>query len=162
MIARLLIWIIPAVLAMPPDALAHAINYRLENKGISARVFFTGDDPMRYATYEIFGPGDTIVFQNGRTSRNGVVSFLPDRPGKWKIKVSGLEAQGPHATELEIIVSSSLDMESFHKPLVAQHTKAFVGLSFLMFPFSLWVFWRNYKRNATRPPPNNFNSNTEV
>lgn len=161
MITRLLIWFIPAVLALPPDAFAHAIDYRLENKGISARVFFAGDIPMRYATYEIFGPGDTVVFQNGRTSRNGVVSFLPDRPGKWLIKVSGIEAQGPHATELEIIVSSSLDMESFHKPLVAQHTKAFVGLSFLMFVFSFWGFWRNYKRERRTTTANNSSSNAE-
>ncbi len=132
------------------SAFGHAINYRVENKGISARIFFAGDAPMRYANYELFGPGDTIVFQKGRSDRNGVISFLPDRPGQWQLKVSGEEAHGPHGTEVSLLVNDGLDLESFHKPLVAQYTKAFIGMSLVMFIFSLWALSRSSRKDWQR------------
>lgn len=36
-------------------------------------------------------------------------------------------------------------MESFKKPLVAQYTKAFVGISFLLAFFGLWALLRTRK-----------------
>lgn len=131
------------LLATAPPACAHAIHYRVENRGISARVFFGPEDPASYSTYEIFGPGDTIPHQKGRTDRNGIVSFLPDRPGPWRITVLGEAEHGAHGAAITVQVAESLYMTSFDKPLVAQHTKGFVGMSILLFAFSLWVLIRN-------------------
>lgn len=128
-------------------ARAHAIHYRVENRGISARVFYGPDDPVSYSAYEIFGPGDTIPHQKGRTDRNGIVSFLPDRPGPWRITVLGEAEHGAHGAAITVLVAESLYMASFDKPLVAQHTKGFVGMSILLFAFSLWVLIRN-RRNT--------------
>lgn len=131
-------------------AISHSIHYHIENKGISVRVFYAEDEPASYSRYEIFGPADKIPYQKGRTDRNGFVSFLPDRKGKWVIYVQGESEHGLHGTHIEVDVNESLFMESFKKPLVAKYTTAFVGISFLMAIFGLWTLtmsWKKRKQN---------------
>jgi len=123
------------IFLFPAGAEAHAIHYRVENKGISARVFYSPDEPASYSKYEIFGPGDTIPHKKGRTDKNGFVSFLPDREGIWIVKVRGESEHGIHAVQIEITVGEGLFMESFKKPLVATYTKVFIGIGLIG-----WVF----------------------
>jgi nickel transport protein len=124
---------------------AHTINYQVENRGVSARVFYAGDEPASYSQYEIFGPGDKIPHQKGRTDRNGFVSFLPDRRGKWLIKVYGEAQHGIHGAQIEVNVNENLFMDSFKKPLVAQYTKGFVGGSIILALFGGWALLRMRK-----------------
>ncbi len=130
------------LLLIHSGAEAHSIHYQVENKGISARIFYSPDDPASYSGYEIFGPGDKIPHKKGRTDKNGFVSFLPDRAGKWLIKVWGESDHGYHGVQIEIMVNESLFMESFKKPLVATYTKAIVGLGIIGWMFGLWAIWR--------------------
>ncbi len=134
------------LLLMYSGAEAHTVHYHVENKGISVRVFYSEDDPASYSSYEIFGPGDKIPHQKGRTDKNGFVSFLPDRKGKWLVNVYGESEHGMHGAQIEVNVDESLHMESFKKPLVAKYTKAFVGISFLLAIFGLWALTRSWKR----------------
>jgi nickel transport protein len=136
------------LLMMYSVAFAHAVHYRVENKGISVRVFYAEDDPASYSSYEIFGPGDTIPHQKGRTDKNGFVSFLPDRKGQWIIKVSGESEHGMHGAQIEVDVDDNLFMESFRKPLVAKYTQVFIGISFLLAIFGLWALLKSRKRGA--------------
>ncbi|HEC99752.1 MAG TPA: hypothetical protein ENN18_05160 [Proteobacteria bacterium] len=137
------------LLLMYSGAEAHSVHYQVENKGISVRVFYAADDPASYSSYEIFGPEDKIPHQKGRTDKNGFVSFLPDRKGKWTIKVYGESEHGMHGAQVEIDVNKNLFMESFKKPLVAQYTKAFVGISLLLALFGLWALIRSWKKGET-------------
>lgn len=126
---------------------AHTIYYQVENRGISARVFYSDDEPASYSQYEIFGPGDKIPYQKGRTDRNGFVSFLPDRPGMWIINVYGESEHGLHSAQIRIEINKSLFMESFKKPVVATYTTLFVGISFILGIFGIWaLFLRKGKR----------------
>jgi nickel transport protein len=130
------------------EASAHSVHYRVENKGISVRVFYAENDPASYSSYEIFGPGDTIPHQKGRTDKNGFVSFLPDRQGRWIIKVSGESEHGMHGAQIEVDVDDNLFMESFRKPLVAKYTQVFIGISFLLAIFGLWALLKSRKKGA--------------
>ena len=141
--------VIIALLLMTLGAEAHSIQYQVENKGISVRVFYSADDPASYSQYEIFGPGDTITHQKGRTDKNGFVSFLPDRPGKWHIKIWGESDHGYHGAQIEVEVNKGLFMESFKKPLVATYTKAFVGVSLILAFFGAWALLKTRKRAGT-------------
>jgi nickel transport protein len=128
---------------------AHSVHYQVENKGISVRVFYAEDDPASYSSYEIFGPGDKIPHQKGRTDKNGFVSFLPDRKGNWVIKVYGESEHGMHGAQVVVDVNEDLFMDSFKKPLVAKYTKVFVGISFLLAFFGLWSLTRSWKKART-------------
>lgn len=127
---------------------AHEIHYQVENKGISARIFYSADDPASYSQYEIFGPGDKIPHQKGRTDKNGFVSFLPDRAGVWIIKVLGDSDHGYHGVQIEVKVNEGMFMESFKKPLVAAHTKIFVGIGLIGWIFGVAALFRGNKKNA--------------
>jgi len=130
-------------------AFSHSVYYHVENKGISLRVFYAEEDPVNYSSYEIFGPGDKIPHQKGRTDRNGFVSFLPDRQGEWVINVYGESEHGMHGARIVVNVNENLFMESFKKPLVAKYTKAFVGISFLLAFFGAWALLKARKRDST-------------
>ncbi len=143
------LFITALLLLMSSGAEAHAVHYQVENRGISARIFYAEDDPASYSSYEIFGPGDRIPHQKGRTDKNGFVSFLPDRQGKWVINVYGESEHGMHGARIEVDVNENLFMESFKKPLVAQYTKAFVGISIFLALFGVWALLRTRKREKT-------------
>jgi len=145
----IIVMIIGIIAGLYSPGIAHSVHYQVENKGISVRIFYAPDDPASYSQYEIFGPGDKIPHQKGRTDKNGFVSFLPDRPGKWLIKVWGESDHGYHGAQIEVKVDKSLFMDSFKKPLVARYTKAFVGISFILAIFGLWALLRTRKRGVT-------------
>ncbi|MEN6475978.1 MAG: hypothetical protein ABFD81_18330 [Syntrophaceae bacterium] len=130
-------------------ACAHTINYQVENRGVSVRVFYGPDDPASYSSYEVFGPRDKLPHQKGRTDKNGFVTILPDRKGKWIIKVWGESEHGFHGVQIEVQINESLYMESFKKPLVARYTKAFVGVSFIMAIFGLWSLIENRRYRSS-------------
>ncbi|MFA4915260.1 MAG: hypothetical protein WC560_01135 [Syntrophales bacterium] len=140
------ITIIGAMAGLLSTAMAHSVHYQVENRGVSARVFYAKDDPASYSSYEIFSPGEKIPHQKGRTDRNGFVSFLPDRKGKWLIKVYGESEHGMHGAQIVVNINENLFMDSFKKPLVAQYTKAFVGISFLLAIFGLWALLKSWKQ----------------
>ena len=142
---RKIFFIVSALLLMISGAEAHSIHYQVENKGISVRVFYDDNDPVSYSAYEVFAPGDEILHQKGRTDRNGFVSFLPDRQGRWVIRVYGESDHGMHGAMIEVNVNESLFMDSFKKPLVAKHTKFFVGMGFIFGIFGLWALLKNRK-----------------
>ncbi len=129
---------------------AHSVEYQVENRGISARFFFLPNDPASYSAYEIFGPGDNIPYQKGRTDKNGVVAFLPDRPGTWHIKMTAESEHGGHASSVDIHVKEGLLMDSFSKPLVAAHTKLFVGLGVVLSVCGLGALWTARRTSAKR------------
>lgn len=129
---------------------AHSVEYQVENRGISARFFFLPSDPASYSSYEVYGPGDKIPHQKGRTDKNGVVSFLPDRPGKWRIKMVAESDHGGHAADVEIQVKEGLLMDSFSKPLVAAHTKLFVGAGVLLSVLGILALWSSRRGQRGR------------
>lgn len=89
-----------------------------------------------------------MFVKSNPTDKNGVVSFLPDRPGKWTIKVIAESDHGGHAANVEIDVKEGLLMESFSKPLVASHAKFFIGGGLLLSVFGIWALWA-----ARKPSP---------
>lgn len=90
--------------------LAHTIHYEVQPKGISVKIFYTQSDPASYSECEIYGQGDTEPCQIGRRNRAGFLSFLPDRPGTWKIKVLGKSSHGFHGISIDIKVDKAFNL----------------------------------------------------
>jgi nickel transport protein len=118
--------------------LSHTVNYEVQQKGMAARVFYSAHEPASYSEYELFGPGDAQPHQIGRTDKNGMVAFVPDRPGVWKIKVLGESAHGFHGVTIELKVDNAVNLESFSKPLVATSTKMITGVSLIIGVFGIY------------------------
>jgi nickel transport protein len=125
---------------------AHTVNFEVQQKGLAVRIFYGADDPSSYSEYEVFGPGDKLPHQTGRTDRNGFVSFVPDRQGVWKIKVLGESSHGFHGVTTEIKVDRDLNLESFKKPLAATSTKLVTGISLIIGIFGIYALISSRKR----------------
>lgn len=54
-------------------------------EGVRVKAAYDDGDPMSYAAVEVIAPDSGVAFQTGRTDRNGVFMFAPDRPGSWQI-----------------------------------------------------------------------------
>ncbi|MBI2878080.1 MAG: hypothetical protein HYY20_14480 [Candidatus Tectomicrobia bacterium] len=134
--------------ASAPDASAHTIHYRVAEKGVSVRLFYAANDPASYSPYEIFGPTDREPHQTGRTDKHGFLSFLPDRAGRWKVKIWGESTHGFHGATIDIQVDQALNLESFSQPMVATHLKLIIGISLIFGAFGLYALLLARRRPA--------------
>jgi nickel transport protein len=76
-----------ALVAAP--ALAHETLHEVaRGKAIAVKAFFVDGEVLAYTAFEVYSPVDaTIPWQKGRTDRGGWLAFVPDAPGKWRVKV---------------------------------------------------------------------------
>jgi nickel transport protein len=95
--------ILGLVLAMPLPATAHEVLYTVERgRAIALKAYFADGEALAYTQYEIYGPTDPkIPYQKGRTDRGGYVAFMPDKSGKWRVKI--WDDTG-HGLDKEIVV----------------------------------------------------------
>ena len=135
-----------------PLAMAHSINYQVEQKGMAVRAYYSEKDTAAYSQYELFGPGDKQPHQTGRTDKNGYIGFVPDRPGIWKLQVWGESTHGFHGVTTEIKVDKALGLEGFSKPLVATYTKFITGISLVFGLFGVYSLWLSRKRDPADEP----------
>jgi len=77
-----------AVLLAAP-ALAHETLHELDRaRAIAVRAFESDGEPLGDAAWEVYSPADPRApWQRGRTDRNGWLSFVPDAPGRWRVRV---------------------------------------------------------------------------
>jgi nickel transport protein len=129
-------------------ALGHTVNYDVQQKGTAVRIFYTALDPASYSDYEVYGPGDTLPHQTGRTDKNGFATFVPDRPGSWKVKVLGESSHGFHGVTIDVTVTDTLDLKTFSKPLVATSTKLITGISLIVGLFGIYALIKSRKKTG--------------
>ncbi|MCX7760380.1 MAG: hypothetical protein N2Z81_04260 [Hydrogenothermaceae bacterium] len=75
---------------------AHDLQYKLENTGQTVVIwfFFPDGSKFSYENFEIYREGEKVPFQVGRTDALGRVIFIPDRAGKWLVKVYSEDGHG--------------------------------------------------------------------
>ncbi len=88
-------------LYLTPGAFAHEILHSVERgRAIAVKAAFADGEPVAYSEYVVFSPKDPkIPHQKGRTDRAGYLSFVPDAPGNWHVKVT---ESGGHGFELDV------------------------------------------------------------
>jgi nickel transport protein len=71
-----------------PSCRAHGVYGAVERiEGYCVTSRYDDGEPMSYAAVEIKAPDSDLVFQKGRTDRNGRFMFRPDGPGRWQATV---------------------------------------------------------------------------
>lgn len=77
-----------AMLWTAPACSAHGMDGSLARaEGYCLTAAYDDGEPMSYAAVEIKAPDSYLVFQTGRTDRNGRFIFQPDAPGPWQAVV---------------------------------------------------------------------------
>ncbi len=95
-----------AALAAPARARGHEVLHEVaRDRAVAVRAYFADGEVLAYDPYEVYSPADaTLPHQKGRTDRQGWLAFVPDAPGKWRVKVT--DASG-HGLDLEIDASAA-------------------------------------------------------
>ena len=100
-----------------------------------------GDQPV-FEPYQVFAPDTDIPFQAGRTDMQGRVSFLPDRPGRWRVVVS---TEDGHGVEVRIRVDEALAVTEIEGPGAGGLAMTLAGVGYLLGLGGLLVLWRQRK-----------------
>ena len=134
----------------PATGVAHALLHEMvDADALVLKLSFAGGDSPRFESYEILAPGDGTPFQVGRVNAIGEVSFRPDRPGEWQVKV--FTADG-HGTVVRVAVDAAggaaavAAVQDAHAHGYAGRVLA--GLGYLLGLFGIWGLWRG-RRAAT-------------
>ncbi len=91
----LLVSVLAILLALPGAGAAHELYHRVTEAGaMVVQFYFPDDDHPYFEPYEVFPPGSDIPFQTGRVNALGEVSFRPDRPGEWRVRVATEDGHG--------------------------------------------------------------------
>jgi nickel transport protein len=142
-----------AVLALglaPATGAAHALLHEvIDADALVLKLSFPGGDAPLFEAYEIYAPGNETPFQAGRVNAIGEVSFRPDRPGEWQVKV--FTADG-HGTVVRVAVDAAGSAASITASQDAHAHgyagRVLAGLGYLLGLFGIWALWRG-RRAAT-------------
>jgi hypothetical protein len=82
------------------SAISHGVTGAIHmDSAVIAEIRYDNGEPFSYSQVKIYAPGnDRIEYLNTRTDAGGVVAFLPDKKGIWRIVASDGLA---HGKELE-------------------------------------------------------------
>jgi nickel transport protein len=84
-----------ALCLFTPAAWGHGLEHSVA-RSEAVVVTITHDDgsPFAFETVEVFAPGETVPFQQGRTDALGRVAFLPDSDGDWRVRAASEDGHG--------------------------------------------------------------------
>ena len=91
---RILAALVALFLALP--AVAHEASAEVaRDRAVAVRARSHGGGGMAGAEAEVFSPADPATpFWKGRTDRDGWVAFVPDAPGRWRVRVFDATGHG--------------------------------------------------------------------
>jgi hypothetical protein len=84
-------------LSLPAAAGAHGVSEETERRGAAyaVRARYAGGEPLAGAVYQVIRPGrPERIVRSGRTDAQGWVEFLPDVPGRWKVRIVDATGHG--------------------------------------------------------------------
>jgi nickel transport protein len=137
------------VLLLPVWAHGHALLHEvLDGEAVILSFAFPGGEQPWFEPYEVFAPGAETPFQSGRINAQGEMSFRPDRPGRWRVRVFTEDGHGA-VIELEVDEAGRVDASRSHHPgMHGYWARVFAALGYLLGGFGLLVLWRS--RRAPR------------
>jgi nickel transport protein len=140
---------VTALLLLPAWAHGHALLHEmLEGEAVVLRFAFPGGEQPWFEPYEVFAPGAETPFQSGRINALGEVSFRPDRPGQWRVRVFTEDGHGA-VVELEVDAAGRVDaIRSHHAGLHGYWGSVFAALGYLLGGFGLLALWRSRRSRA--------------
>lgn len=106
-----------------------------------------GQQPV-FEPYQIFAPDSEVAFQNGRTDALGRISFLPDRPGRWRVVVT---TEDGHGLEVRVRVDEALAVTAVEGPARNRLVNILAGVGYLLGLAGLLILWRTRTKDHAHP-----------
>jgi nickel transport protein len=116
-------------------ALAHDLQYVVgEGSAVFVRFSLAGEGEFSFESYEIYRDGENVPFQVGRTDQQGRLVFLPDRSGKWRIKVF---SEDGHGRDFFITTDAQGGVERAERPVVSRNLRIAIAVALIFGLFGL-------------------------
>lgn len=130
-------------------AYAHGIDYNiLNNKAIILKITYSSGEALSFGNYEIFAP-DENIYQKGRTDKNGIISFVPEKKGIWRVVVTDESEHGIHKRVIELKIDEISSSELKKNDLSDKYLKIIAGVGFIVGIFGFIVILK-YRGNIRK------------
>lgn len=85
-----------ACLASPSSAHGHEVQHEVQRgRSVALRAWYHDGKGLADLPAEVFSPADgTTPWWKGRTDRNGWLAFVPDAPGRWRVRIVDATGHG--------------------------------------------------------------------
>jgi len=124
---------------------SHDLTHKVtEQKAIVLSFSFNSSEDFSYQPYEVFAPGEKIPFAVGRTDKLSRVVFIPDRAGKWLVKVV---SEDGHGKEVKVEVGKDFAIKNYSKTNFEKFQKIFVGVALI---FAIFIFLQYFLKRKER------------
>jgi nickel transport protein len=89
-----------ALLGVATPAIAHEVLHEVERgRATAVRAWFHDGASLADLQAEVFSPADgKVPYWKGHTDRNGWLAFVPDVPGKWRVRIVDSAGHGLDTT----------------------------------------------------------------
>jgi nickel transport protein len=113
---------------------------------VAVRALFADGRGLARARYQVFSPAEPgIPWQEGETDRDGWLAFVPDAPGRWRVKV--VDASG-HGLDVGVDVEASAARAAPSPGAAAAFLRPALGAVVAAAVFAALIAWR--RRGAAR------------
>ncbi len=122
------------------EAQAHEIHYQAgAGEAVTLELSFAyGSNPI-YEPFRVYRPAEDVAFQTGRTDALGRLSFLPDRPGDWRVQVT---AEDGHGIDVTVSVDEAAAISAVEGPGAGRFALMLAGIGYLLGIAGAWVLFR--------------------
>lgn len=136
------LWIFMALL-LPGVTNAHAMLHEVvDGEAVTLTLSYGGAEQPLFEPYEIFAPGLETPFQSGRVNALGEVSFRPDRPGTWRVRVATEDGHGA-VIRLEVDAAGAVAaVPDQHGHAHEYWPRVLAAFGYLLGVFGLLTLWR--------------------
>ena len=78
-----------ALVGLPVPTCAHEVLHEVQRgRAVAVHAWFPDGEGLAYVQAEVFSPADEkIPYWKGRTDRSGWLAFVPNVPGKWRVRI---------------------------------------------------------------------------
>jgi nickel transport protein len=127
-------------------AFAHRMGHAVSTgEALVVTLSYPFGAPPMFEPYRIYAPDADVAFQTGRTDRLGRVSFLPDRPGDWRIVIA---TEDGHGAEMSVVVDDGGGVIEPPSAGPGGMARTIAGVGYLFGVAGAVVLWRNRRRSA--------------
>lgn len=88
------------ILALSPTVVAHGLQHEItRTDAVVVKFSYAGNAGKPGPdSYEVFAPGTEGAYQSGQVNADGEVSFRPNAPGEWRVRVVTGDGHGAHVS----------------------------------------------------------------
>ncbi len=125
----------------------HDVHYSVNtHNAYVIDLYYADGTKFAYESYEIYKPAEEkSAYQVGRTNASGRITFIPDVPGRWKIKAF---TDDGHGVTFDIDVKEGLTLTEKKVDFFERFAKPIFGAGLILIIFSIINIFIRRKENV--------------